>query len=134
MKTETVYKVKNDLLGSIAALTCAIHCLVLPVFFTTLPLLGIELIENGWLELLTIGISLLAGGFAIYRGYRYYHRSRVIIALFTAGMLSMIAGNLFHMNWPEKLLKSGGAILLIASQFANWKKSHAASCSMQAKP
>ncbi len=133
MQSETAYKAKHDLLGSAAALLCAIHCLVLPVFFTTLPLLGMELIENVWLELLIIAVSLLAGGFAIYRGYRFYHHRKHIVVLFATGIACMVAGNFLHGALPEIILKSGGTLLLIISHIANWKKSHAASCRQQPK-
>ena len=39
-------KINWDALGITASLACAIHCALLPLFFTSLPILGINIIEN----------------------------------------------------------------------------------------
>jgi hypothetical protein len=124
----TSYQVKLDLISSLAALVCAVHCVALPLFFSTLPLFGIEIIENKWLELGTILISLLIGGGAIYKGYNYFHKSKWIVALFLLGMVVMIIGNFLHAHATEYFLKISGAVLLVISHIANWKKSHQKNC------
>ena len=39
-------KVNWDALGITASVACAIHCALLPLFFSTLPLFGINIIHN----------------------------------------------------------------------------------------
>jgi hypothetical protein len=69
-----ILKLNLDKLGIGASLLCAIHCALLPVLFTTLPLMGIELLENEQVELGFILFSLVVGCFALYNGYKKHHR------------------------------------------------------------
>jgi hypothetical protein len=126
----TSYQVKADLISSLAALLCAVHCVALPLFFSTLPLFGIEIIENTWLELGTILISLMIGGSAIYKGYFHFHKSRWIAGLFLLGMALMVTGNFVALESTEYLFKIAGAVLLLISHIANWKKSHQKKCTL----
>ena len=61
------YKSKWDSISISASLLCAIHCVVLPLFFTTLPLFNFDIIENIWIESFTILVSafLVAGPFSM---------------------------------------------------------------------
>jgi hypothetical protein len=124
------YQIKLDLISSLAALLCALHCVALPLFFSTLPLFGIEIIENLWLEFGTILISILVGGSAVYKGYSKFHKSMWIVSLFLFGMLFMVIGNFNHVHTSEYILKITGAVLLLICHIANWKKSHQKSCTL----
>lgn len=123
MTPKASYRGRLDLLSMGASLLCAIHCVALPVFFSTLPLMGIELMENIWLELLTIAISMLAGGWAIWRAYRHHHGIVWMPVSFVAGVLLMVAGNFVQVEWVEMLTKALGAVVLVAVHIINWKKS-----------
>lgn len=105
-----------------ASLACTIHCVLLPIAFGTLPLLGIELLENIVLELITIAISALLGGWAIYRGYYHFHRSKLVIILFITGIAAMAAGNFTDTAAIEITFKLTGAIALITAHLYNRKK------------
>jgi len=106
-----------------ASAACAVHCVLLPLVFTTLPFLGIELMENIFLELATTGISLLIGGWAIWKGYKKHHRNKLILMLFIMGIVLLVTGNLFHAESIEMSLKFSGATLLITAHIYNWQKS-----------
>lgn len=127
---QSTYTLKNDLFSSAAAILCAVHCLILPIFFTTLPLFGVEIIENFWLELSAIVISIIAGGYAIFKGYFHYHKSKWIVIFFCLGIILLISGNFTATASSEYLLKIIGALALITSHIANWKKSHTKNCSL----
>jgi hypothetical protein len=129
---QSTYSIKNDLFSSAAAILCAVHCLLLPLFFTTLPLFGWEILENFWLELSTILISLFAGGYAIYKGYFHFHKSKWVAGLFCFGIILMIMGNFSGTELFEYILKIMGATALLVSHIANWKKSHKKSCTLNA--
>jgi drug/metabolite transporter (DMT)-like permease len=124
------YQIKLDLISSLAALLCALHCVALPLFFSTLPLFGIEIIENLWIELATIFISLMVGGIAIYKGYTHHHKTIWIVWLFLLGIALMVTGNFMHLEETEYILKISGAVILLICHVANWKKSHRKNCSL----
>lgn len=118
---KSAYQQKWDMISIGASLACMVHCVLLPVLFTTLPLFGIEILENIWLELLTIAVSMAVGGWALWKGYRHTHGRAVVLAWFAAGMLLMIAGNFTGGGPWEMAAKLAGAVLIITAHIRNWK-------------
>ena len=45
-----MFKINYDALGITASLACAIHCAVLPLLMTSLPVFGINIINNYFFE------------------------------------------------------------------------------------
>jgi hypothetical protein len=119
---------KFDFISIGASLLCAVHCIALPIFFTTLPLLGIEIIENMWIETTTILISMLIGGWAIWQGYKKYHHRVSLPLIFLLGILLMVSGNFLHGETAEIATKLIAAVLLVGVHLKNWnlsvKKGH----------
>lgn len=120
-ETKPAYQVKWDAIGIGASLACALHCVLLPLIFTTLSLFGIELLENVLLEVLTVSVSIIAGGWAIWRGYRHQHRQRSVLVYFLIGLLLMITGNFAGHGSLEIGFKITGAVLLITAHITNWR-------------
>lgn len=108
-----------DAIGIGASFACAIHCVLLPLIFTTLTLCGVEFIENKYLEVLTIFISMCAGSWALIRGYRKHHHRLSLILYFIIGLLLMIAGNFMHGQFAEIVCKLVGAVLIITAHVKN---------------
>ena len=54
-------KINWDALGISASLACAIHCALLPLFMTSLPLFGVNIIHNPLFEALMILLALAIG-------------------------------------------------------------------------
>jgi len=115
------YEAKWDAIGVGASLICAVHCVLLPVLFTTFTLFGIEILENAWLEVTTVLISMGFGGWAIWKGYKRIHRQKSVLVYFLIGLLLMLVGNFLHATTYEMGLKIAGAVLLIVSHVKNWK-------------
>jgi hypothetical protein len=113
------YQLKWDAIGIGASLACAIHCVLLPVIFTTITLSGIEILENPYLEGLTLLISMSVGGWAIWRGYRKLHHRKNLLIYFFAGLILMITGNFVSYMPSEMGLKIIGAIFLITAHIKN---------------
>jgi len=57
------FKINWDALGISASLACAIHCALLPLFLTSLPLFGINIIHNYWFEASMILLAMAIGGY-----------------------------------------------------------------------
>ncbi|MBX3239245.1 MAG: MerC domain-containing protein [Chitinophagaceae bacterium] len=123
MAEKKLYDIKWDAIGISASLVCAIHCLLLPVFFSTLPLLGVELMENMTLEIVTIAISLLAGSSALYAGYKKQHQRLWPLLLFVCSMTALIMGNILSTVWDpsELVFKSAGVTGILVAHIANWR-------------
>lgn len=113
------YEAKWDAIGIGASLVCAVHCVLLPVIFTTFTLFGIEILENTWLEAATLLVSMGFGGWAIWKGFKRIHRQKSVLIFFVIGLLLMLGGNFLHATAYEIGLKIVGAILLITAHIKN---------------
>lgn len=123
MQAKSLYKSNADRIGIAASLICSVHCVALPAFFTTVPFLGIEILENSIIEVATILVSMCAGGWAIVRGYRLYHKNKMILSFFIAGLALMIAGNFVPYEWEDMTLKFIGGLMVVIAHLRNWKSS-----------
>lgn len=121
IETKPAYQVKWDAIGIGASLACALHCVLLPIIFTTLTLFGIDILKNVLLEVLTVFVSISAGGWAIWRGYKRLHRQKAVLVFFVTGLLLMIAGNFVGFTPLEMGLKITGAMLIVTAHIKNWR-------------
>jgi hypothetical protein len=63
-------RINWDALGIGASLACAIHCAVLPLVLTSLPLFGINIIHNNFFEYFMIGLASVVGTYALWHGHK----------------------------------------------------------------
>ena len=118
-----IYKPRLDRIGIAVSVLCVIHCVLLPLVISTLPLWGIEVLENFWIELMTIAVSFVFGGWAVWKGYQKHHRKSFIPLIFITGLILLIAANLIHVEKAEMMLKFGGAITITVAHILNWQHS-----------
>lgn len=122
MPLKDFLKPNPDVLGIAASLLCAVHCILLPVLFTSLPLLGVELLKNPLLESATIALSMGIGAWVLWRGYRQGHIRRRMAAGFIAGLALVTAGNFMDSTIAEALLKFAGATFIVTMHAINWRQ------------
>jgi len=89
-------KLKWDALGISASIACAIHCAVLPLLISSLPIFSINIIDNIAFEYFMIFLAFAIGSFSLLHGYRKHHKSYLPIFLFTIGMLLLLAKQAWH--------------------------------------
>lgn len=83
-------KINWDSLGITASLACAIHCAVLPILITSLPVFGIDIIHNVYFEYTMIALAALIGIKALGHGYKNHHHKIGPIILFVIGIILLI--------------------------------------------
>ena len=83
-------KLNWDAFGITASVACAIHCALLPLFFSTLPLFGINIIHNTAFEAGMVLLAFAIGGYSFYHGYKRHHHSSLPFVLFIVGLLLLI--------------------------------------------
>ena len=106
-------------LGVSAGLACAIHCALLPLFVTTLPLFGVNILDNVYLESGMIAVAFLIGSFTLWHGYKKHHHKLSPLVLFIAGMLLLILKHYFPANIFWLIIPS--SILIVLAYYLNWK-------------
>ena len=89
-------KINWDALGITTSVACAIHCALLPIFLTSLPLFGINIIENMTFEYGMIALAFLVGSYALSHGYRKHHHKPLPLILFAIGIVFLLAKQYWH--------------------------------------
>ena len=112
-------KINWDALGITASVACAIHCAILPLFLSSLPLFGVNIIENLRFEYFMIGLAFVVGVYALFHGFKKHHHSWVPLLLFCFGILLLIAKVSFH-PWRFLLLVPS-VLFIIAAHVLNYR-------------
>lgn len=115
-----IKKLNLDKIGVGASLLCAVHCALLPVVFTTLPLLGVELLENEKVESGFILFSAVVGCVALYSGCKK-HRKKLPLVLFITGISLLVFAHYFLEGGMEVSIKMTGATTIISAHIINWR-------------
>lgn len=84
------YKINWDRLGIAASLACAIHCALLPLLFTSLPIFGINVIQNKTFEIFMVVLAFAIGSYSLYHGWKKHHRSVLPIIVFSIGFIFLV--------------------------------------------
>ncbi len=94
-------KINWDAMGIGASLACAIHCAILPLFYSTLPLFGINLIHHPAFEISMILLALAIGSYSLVHGYRKHHHSLRPLVFFYTGFAFLVLKQFFihYANW-----------------------------------
>ena len=112
-------KINWDALGIGTSLACAIHCAVLPLFYTSLPLLGINIIHNTAFEVSMTLLALTVGTYSLLHGYRKHHHSLVPLFIFFAGF-SFLVLKQFFIHYETRLLVPA-VLLIVVAHLINYR-------------
>ena len=116
MKTRV--KLNWDVLGITTAVACAIHCALLPLFLSSLPLFGINIIHNIYFEAGMITLAFAVGSFSLYHGFRKHHHQILPLLVFAAGFILLVMKQFFVLYETWLLLPA--ALLIITAHFLNY--------------
>jgi len=125
-------KINWDALGITTSVACAIHCAVLPLFFSVLPFFGINIIHNPAFEGGMVALAFCIGGWSLYHGYQKHHHRMLPFALFSLG-ITLLVFKLFFIHYETWLLVPA-VIFIVAGHFINYRScrihdhAHAADC------
>lgn len=112
-------RINWDALGIGASLACAIHCALLPLFLSSLPLFGINIIHHTGFEIGMILLALAIGSYSLYHGYKKHHHSLLPLSLFFAGFVFLVLKQ-FFLHYSTWLLIPA-VILIISGHLLNYK-------------
>ena len=112
-------KINWDALGVGTSLACAIHCAVLPIVLTILPVFGINIIENNKFEYSMIFLAFAIGVYALSHGYRKHHQRAQPLLLFAAGMLLLFAKQYWHHY--ELWILPFAVLAIVSAHFVNFR-------------
>ena len=113
-------KFNLDALGMGVSIACALHCTLLPLAMAALPFFnGVNRTHNTAFEYGMIGLAFVIGIKALRHGYRKHHRQPIPALLFTAGMILLIAKQVWH-DW-EGVLLAFAVLLILGAHGLNYR-------------
>src|SRR4051812_15913818 len=112
-------RINWDGLGIATSVACAIHCAILPLVLTSLPLFGINIIHNPVFEWTMVGIAICVGIYSLVHGYLKHHRSYIPLLIFLCGALFLIAKQLSSQYEHGFLYVA--VTLIIGAHYTNYK-------------
>jgi hypothetical protein len=113
------FKINWDALGIVTSVACAIHCAVLPLLISSLPLFGINIIDNVYFEYFMIVSAFLIGIYSLYHGFKKHHHSYFPLIIFSIGFVLLFAKQVWHKQQVWLLIPA--VILIITAHFINFR-------------
>jgi len=112
-----------DHLGMLVSLLCAVHCALLPLAITMLPLLGLEFLAHPAIELGIISLSLIIGLVSMGRSWFKHHRIQPSIFMLF-GFAAILTGHLFIAERWEWIFLTLGGFAIVIAHYQNWRLLH----------
>jgi hypothetical protein len=112
-------KVNWDVVGVGTSLACAIHCALLPLFLSSLPLFGINIIHHTGFEVGMILLALAIGSYSLYHGYKKHHHSLLPLFIFIAGFIFLVVKQFFEQY--ETWLLIPAVLLIVVAHILNYR-------------
>jgi hypothetical protein len=112
-------RINWDALGITTSILCAIHCAILPLLMASLPILGVNIIENAPFEYGMIGLAFVIGTWALWHGFHKHHRRFSPWLLFAGGILFLLAKQIWH-QYQFRLLPIA-VILIVVAHVLNYR-------------
>ncbi|MEY3060712.1 MAG: hypothetical protein RL000_2064 [Bacteroidota bacterium] len=113
-----MFKINYDALGIAASIACAIHCAVLPLVMSSLPILGINIINNFWFEVFMILLAMGIGLHSLTHGFKKHHHRLLPIIVFIIGISLLLIKQVFHQYQIWFLVPA--VILIVSAHFINY--------------
>ncbi len=113
------WKINWDALGITASVACAIHCALLPLVLSSLPLFGVEIINNNGFEIMMIVIAAAIGAYSLYHGYRKHHHYLTPLIIFGVGILFLCAKQVWHER--QLWLLAPAVALIVSAHYFNYR-------------
>jgi len=114
-------KINWDALGITTSILCAVHCAILPLAVASLPILGVNIVDNASFEYGMIALAFLIGSRALLHGYRKHHRRLLPLLLFYAGMILLLAKQVWHEQ--QFRLLPFAVLLIVIAHILNYRLS-----------
>lgn len=104
-------RINYDALGIAASIACAIHCALLPIFLSSLTILGMDIVNNMFFEAVMIALAAFIGYRSLRHGFQKHHHSKLPLLVFAVGMVFLILKQVWHERQLLFLLPAVAAIV-----------------------
>jgi len=115
------FRINWQALGISASLICAIHCALMPLLVTSLPLFGVNLIENIWVEISLLVFAFVVGFYSLWHGYKKHHHRIVTLLIFTAGITFFVVHQFVEVPYYGITLILPGVFAVLTAHYLNYR-------------
>ncbi len=119
-------KLNWDKMGIATSIICAIHCALLPALTATLPVFGVDIVDNAIFEWSMIALAFFVGIYSLYHGFVKHHRNYIPVYIFTTGFTFLILKQFFKQY--EYLFLAIAVVFIITAHFYNYRLCHQSKC------
>jgi hypothetical protein len=120
-------KLNWDAMGIGTSILCAIHCALLPLLMSTLPVFGVNIIHNLFFEWGMIALAFFVGSYSLFHGYIKHHRSFIPVFIFSIGFIFLVLKQFFSQFEIPFLIIA--VLCIISAHFYNYRLCHRSKCS-----
>lgn len=113
-------------MGIATSIICAIHCALLPALTATLPVFGINIVDNAFFEWGMIALAFFVGVYSLYHGFIKHHRNYLPVYIFATGFAFLILKQFFKQY--EYLFLAIAVVFIITAHFYNYRLCHQSKC------
>lgn len=113
------FRINWEALGIAASVACAIHCAVVPLFITSLPLFGVNIIHNVFVEVLLLGAAFVIGFSTLWHGYKKHHHHWGTLVPFSVAMALFTANQLVKFPYSSFVFVVPAVVLIITAHMLN---------------
>jgi len=83
-------KVNWDFMGIATSVACAVHCALLPVVISSLPVFGVNIIHNSFFEWGMISFAFMVGCYSLFHGFARHHKKFLPLSIFFTGAIFLV--------------------------------------------
>lgn len=109
-----------DMAGIGISFLCAVHCALLPLLVTALPLLGLQVFTQPSVELLMIVLSIIVGATSLALSF-HKHKNLRPLTMLIIGFLGITAGHYWVAETLESFFTACGGLTIAISHYLNWQ-------------
>ena len=113
------WKINWDALGITASVACAIHCALLPLVLTSLPIFGVDVLNNNLFEYGMIAAAFMIGSISLYHGWKRHHHRSLPLLFFTTGIAFLFAKQIWH-EWHLYFL-APAVLFIVTAHYINYR-------------
>jgi len=109
-----------DKVGMAASTLCALHCAMLPLIFTILPIIGLSFLAEPWLEYTIIACSVFIGVLSLGLSYLKHRQKTLPLLFMLIGFNLILTGHLLEEAFLGNLLTALGGFIIVVAYYKNW--------------
>jgi hypothetical protein len=114
---------QSSRVGAWMSIACAVHCALMPLVVTVLPIIGLEFLASHAIEVLILIGGLGFGAYGVAKAYFNHHRDFLPVGLLLAGSALVVAGLFLVPEHLEHFFIPAGAIIVGIAQIVNIRMS-----------